>query len=250
MNVISKTAKIGTNVEIGDFTVIHDNVIIGNNTTIGDNCVIGLPTNLSQTKKLVVGDNSHIRSHCILYSGSTFEEGLITGHHVLVRENTVAGKSLRIGSYSELEGDTSIGHYVSIHSKVMLSKLTDVGNFVWLFPRTQTSTDPLPPSDIEKPISIKDLAVVAINSLILPGVTIGFGSYVSAGSVVKNDVPDTYCVAGNPAKIFARIDRLIDFKNRIKHPWPKYNTNVNYPSHGKEMLAKLSKEIERLVNNE
>lgn len=38
-------------------------------------------------------------------------------------------------------------------------------------------------------------------SLILPGVTIGDGSVVGAGSVVTKDVPPGSVVAGNPAKI-------------------------------------------------
>lgn len=40
-------------------------------------------------------------------------------------------------------------------------------------------------------------------SLILPGVTIGDGCIVGAGSVVTKDVPDRCAVAGNPARIIA-----------------------------------------------
>jgi len=38
-------------------------------------------------------------------------------------------------------------------------------------------------------------------SIILPGVTIGDGSVVGAGSVVTKDVPPACVVAGNPAKV-------------------------------------------------
>lgn len=38
-------------------------------------------------------------------------------------------------------------------------------------------------------------------SLILPGVTIGDGSIIGAGSVVTKDVPANCAVAGNPARI-------------------------------------------------
>jgi maltose O-acetyltransferase len=37
--------------------------------------------------------------------------------------------------------------------------------------------------------------------VILPGVTIGRGSVVGAGSVVTRDVPDGAVVYGNPARI-------------------------------------------------
>lgn len=38
-------------------------------------------------------------------------------------------------------------------------------------------------------------------SIVLPGVTVGDGSIVAAGSVVTKDVPPNSIVAGNPAKV-------------------------------------------------
>ena len=51
------------------------------------------------------------------------------------------------------------------------------------------------------PVTIKENAWVAVGSIILPGVTVGTGSIVAAGSVVTKDVPDNVMVAGVPAKI-------------------------------------------------
>ena len=42
---------------------------------------------------------------------------------------------------------------------------------------------------------------IGINSTILPGVRIGYGAIVGAGSVVTKDVPAMTVVAGNPARI-------------------------------------------------
>ena len=248
MSLISKNAIIGNNVNICQTSTIYDNVVIGDNTNIGSYCVLGIGSNNQDNSELIIGDNSNIRSHCVLYSGSKFGKNLSTGHHVLIREKTIVGESFRIGSYSELEGNSLIGNYVNIHSKVMISKKTKIGNFVWIFPRVQTSTDPLPPSDIENPIIIDDLAVVAINSLILPGVKIGFSSYVWANSVVKSNVLDGYCVSGNPAKVFAPINRLIDFKNKIRHPWLLHNTTADYPVESKNLLIKLTKKLNTIIH--
>ena len=50
------------------------------------------------------------------------------------------------------------------------------------------------------PVIIKEGAILAVKSIVLPGVTIGTCSIVSAGSVVNRTVPDFTLVCGNPAK--------------------------------------------------
>lgn len=58
------------------------------------------------------------------------------------------------------------------------------------------------PLDLSKrSILIEDDVWVGANSVILPGVTIGHGAVIGAGSVVTRDVaPNTVC-AGNPARL-------------------------------------------------
>ncbi len=243
---ISTKARIGKNVNIGPGTVIHDNVVIGDNVTIEGQCIIGVPTKHAQGNPLILGNDSYIRSHSVFYEGSKFGNKLITGHHLLIRENISAGENLQIGSYTELEGDIDIGHYVRLHSKVQLSKKTKVGDFVWLFPRVQTSTDPLPPSKIEEPISIGDMAVIAIGSLLLPGTKIGIGSFVAAGSIVRGNVPDVYCVSGSPAKVFAKLDKLINFKHKLSYPWPKHNKD-SYPEESYPLMDTIVNKINLLL---
>jgi putative colanic acid biosynthesis acetyltransferase WcaF len=57
------------------------------------------------------------------------------------------------------------------------------------------------------PILIRTGSWIAIGSLILPGVTIGEGAVVSAGSVVLKDVPANCLVRGNPATVVNEIFR-------------------------------------------
>lgn len=56
------------------------------------------------------------------------------------------------------------------------------------------------------PINIKDGVHVGIGSIIMPGVTIGEGAVIGAGSVVTRDIPP-YCVAvGAPAKVIKSFE--------------------------------------------
>lgn len=52
---------------------------------------------------------------------------------------------------------------------------------------------------ITRPIQIEDQCWIAAQSFIAPGVTIGKGSLVSAGSMVLKDVAPFTMVRGNPA---------------------------------------------------
>ena len=51
-----------------------------------------------------------------------------------------------------------------------------------------------------RPIVIEDKVWIGINSTILPGVKIGYGAIVGAGSVVTKDVPPYTVAGGIPAK--------------------------------------------------
>ena len=57
-----------------------------------------------------------------------------------------------------------------------------------------------------RPIVIEDKVWIGIAATILPGVRIGYGAIVGAGSVVTKDVPAMTVVAGNPAKVIKTIE--------------------------------------------
>jgi acetyltransferase-like isoleucine patch superfamily enzyme len=52
----------------------------------------------------------------------------------------------------------------------------------------------------QRQVSIGDFAFIGTRALVLPGVSIGKGAAVAAGSIVTKDVPEYAIVAGCPAK--------------------------------------------------
>lgn len=62
--------------------------------------------------------------------------------------------------------------------------------------------------DNGKPIVIEDCVWIGANCLVLPGVRIGYGSVIAAGSVVVKDIPPMVVAGGNPAKILRSAGNL------------------------------------------
>lgn len=222
--IVSDIAKIGNNVSIGPFTVIHDNVIIGDDCVIEGFCELGLTNSLCDSSPLIFGNNSHIRSHSTFYQSSSFGNGLVTGHRVTVREKTIVGNGFQIGTLGDIQGHCQIGDYVKCHSNVHIGNKSVIGNYVWIFPYVVLTNDPHPPSEVLMGCKIDDYAVLATMSVILPGVHISSDTLIGAGSIVGKDVEEGWVVAGNPAKPVCEITKikLKDETDRSAYPWRRH----------------------------
>ncbi len=224
MALVSPRAKIGSNVEIGCFTVIHGNVEIGDFTKIGSHCEIGISAPLGDGGPLKIGNNSLIRSHSIFYESSSLGADLMTGHSVIVRENTQAGHSFQIGTASEIQGDCVIGNYVRFQSNVFVGKKTKIGNFVWVLPYAILTNDPTPPSDTIIGCELQDYACISAGSVILPGVVVGEGALVAAHACVTKNVPSGMLAVGVPASIKGPVKeiKLRDDSDLSAYPWIRH----------------------------
>lgn len=222
--IIDDGAKIGSNVSIGPYSIIHKNVVIGDNTEIGAYCEIGLPTKLANGRPLVIGNDAVIRSHSVFYEGSTFGEKLVTGHRVTIRELTTAGNGFQIGTLGDIQGHCEIGDYVKCHSNVHIGQHSTVGNYVWIFPYVVLTNDPHPPSEVMAGVTVEDFAVIATMSVILPGVTVKKGALVGAHSSVNKDVNPDAVVAGSPAKFICGTEKikLKDGSGNHAYPWRRH----------------------------
>ena len=72
------------------------------------------------------------------------------------------------------------------------------------------------------PITIKDGCWIGGGVVILPGITIGYGSVIGAGSIVTKDIPANVIAVGNPCRVAREIgerDREYYFRD-LKMDFP------------------------------
>ncbi len=206
--IVSSKATLSDDVVIGPYSIVHDNVIIAANTEVQSYCELGVSNSFSEGKPLQIGRSSLIRSHSVFYEGSVFGDGLVTGHRVTVREKTLAGKNLQIGTLSDIQGHCQIGDYVRFHSNVHIGQMSQIGNYVWIFPYVVLTNDPHPPSETLIGVKIHDFAVIATMSVVLPGAEIAKGCLIGAHSSIKGVTEPDYVYAGSPAKKICPTSRI------------------------------------------
>ena len=242
MNILKKV-QIGKNVTVADTTKIFDNVILEDNVKIGDFCLIGLSSKNKASNKLIIKKNTIINSHSIIHQNNTIGENSIIGHNVLIRENTVIENNVQIGSFSDIEGYSKIESFTKLHSNVHVSQHSTIMSFCWLFPYVITTNDPIPPSDIRDGVTLEPFSIICTRSTILPGRTIGFGSFVGANSLVNKDLKAETIGSGNPFKQRGSIN-LMKTPNKKDNAYPWIlRFKKDYPKNIEEINKKLKEKF-------
>lgn len=81
-----------------------------------------------------------------------------------------------------------------------------------------------PNFDVFGKIIVKDWAYVGAGTQIMPGVTIGEGALVAAGSIVTKSVPPYTVVGGNPARVICTVEEYK--KKNIKYNTKTYGVSA------------------------
>ncbi len=200
--------------------VIHPNVKLGKNCIIEDFVIIGAPPKDSFAGEIetIIGDDSIIRSHTVIYAGNRIGNNFQTGNKANIRELNEIGNNVSIGTLSVVEHHVKIGNSVRIHTQVFIPEFTILEDECWLGPNVVITNAKYPKSpNVKKELKgayIKKQAIIGANSTLLPGITIGEHAFIGAGSVVIRDVPDKCVVAGNPAKIIKDISDIKAYESQ------------------------------------
>jgi acetyltransferase-like isoleucine patch superfamily enzyme len=128
------------------------------------------------------------------------------------------GDKTQIGTFVEIQKGVAIGGNCKIQSHTFICEGVTIEDNVFIghnvtfindrFPRSTTADGTLQKEAdwVCEPTVVRRGASIGSSATLLGGITVGENAIVGAGSVVTRDVPANTVVAGNPARIFRKID--------------------------------------------
>ena len=131
-----------------------------------------------------IGAETHFFGYPIFVGSGPIEQRLVVGHFC----------GFNKGVFFDLSANVDIGHYVAVGHDVMFLTST--------YERGESSRR----AGARRcaPIVVHDGAWLGARATILPGVTIGAGSVISAGIAVSEDVPENMLITGTQRVSLAR----------------------------------------------
>lgn len=166
---IAESAKINGNVYLADNVRVLENAVIQGPAYIGENSIVA-------TNALV--RQSHIGKNCVIGFGSEIARSYV-GDSVWTHTNYV--------------GDSIIGNDVSFGAGTVIGnlRLDEKNIFV------RVNGDKIDCGSAKFGLVMGDHVRVGVNTSFMPGVKIGSNSFIGAGIVVAQDVPEGSFVRGD-----------------------------------------------------
>ncbi len=131
------------------------------------------------------------------------------------------GDDSKIGAFVEIQKNATVGRQCKISSHTFICEGVTIEDNVFIghgvmfindiYPRATANGQLQTEADwkVERTV-IKNGASIGTGATILANVTIGENAIVGAGSVVTKNVPANCIVAGNPAKMFRKIESALE----------------------------------------
>jgi len=237
MQYIHPNARIGKDVKIGMFTVIHEDVEIGDGCVIGSNVVIHPGTKIGRFVRIddgtvigkmpmrsprsafkpgtevsstdlapaYIGDGCLIGAGTVIYRGCHIDFRVLIADLVTIRERTIIGEESIIGRGVAVENYCRIGKRCKIETNAYITAYSELEDDVFIAPGVVTSNDNFAGRGRErfkyfKGVTVKRGGRIGAQATILPGKIIEEEGFVGAGSVVTRDVKARKVYFGNPAR--------------------------------------------------
>lgn len=211
--VVRDGARLGDGAIVHPHVIIEDGVFVGPGTEIFPGAFLGkepkgagaVARQPQFSRKLTVGGGSSVGPNVVLFYDVEIGEGTLLGDGASIREGCRLGQGCLISRYVTINYETTIGDRTKIMDLTHVTGNCRIGSDVFISLTVGMTNDNRPLGSegyVEERIRgaiIEDWALIGAGATLLPGVTIGEGALVAAGSVVTKDVAAHTMVAGVPA---------------------------------------------------
>lgn len=177
----------------------------------GDGVQIGRGVTFRHPGKISIGEGTAIDDGCVLDARGIDDDSFSIGRDVIIARGTAVTSKTAQGSV-EIGNDSTIGKNCILSSSggIQIGNWVGVGGGCYLGGgryRTDRTDVPMMKQELytEGPVVIGDDCWIGAGAHILDGVTVGRGSIIGAGAIVREDVPEYTVVA--PHQRLAQLPR-------------------------------------------
>ena len=172
---------------------------------VGKGVIFGRNLTIRHPRKISIGNNTSVDENVVLDAKGIDNEGIVIGEHVIIGRNTILsckGGSIHLDDYTNVSANCSL----LSETKINLGKYCFLAGHCYLvaggnhrFERTDIPIMFQPSLD-KGGIMVGEDVWLGASVTVLDGVSIGKGSIIGAGAVVRESLPDYAIAAGIPAK--------------------------------------------------
>jgi UDP-2-acetamido-3-amino-2,3-dideoxy-glucuronate N-acetyltransferase len=154
---------------------------------------------------------ARIHPSAIIDSSAEIGDGSMVWINVQIREGAKIGKNCVLSKDVYVDCNVKIGDECKIQNSVSIYDGVTIESQVFVGPNASFTNDKVPRAfntdwKITKTL-VQQGASLGANCTIICGIVIGEYAMIAAGSVVTKDVPSYTLVAGNPARVVAKVDK-------------------------------------------
>ena len=187
---IERLTDFPDSVNINDGAIVYNNTLLNENVSIGEFSIIGKVDLQKQlaSSKVTIGPNVQIGSYCTIYEDVTIDKNCFLDDYTHIGISTTIGEQCKLLYGAKIYKNVSIGNNCIVSgfccSRSIIKDNSSVfGMLVHRYPNPIWGTK-------EKSPIIGNNVVVGMNAIIIGGITIGDNSFISAGAIVRKDVPE------------------------------------------------------------
>ncbi len=214
---VVQTRRIGRDVTIGEFAVVRPGVELADGVEIAPFALVGMEPRGGGVlkrrpvfeKRILIGRGTFIGPHAVVYYDVEIGEETLIADGVSIREQCGIGSRCVLARYVTVNYHTVIGDRTKIMDSTHITGNCRIGSDVFISLLVGTVNDNslgkrYSDQETRGPI-IEDQAFIGVGAVLLPGVRIGRGAVVGAGSIVTKDVEPWTLVMGAPARFVRRV---------------------------------------------